>query len=203
MYIFYQNLLAIGYYSSCSLPIPGTKSPSILKFTSPICVSRTLVDSMYTSRDGTTDLTSFLMNLEAHLRSAFLHMSQMSLPERWTDISPRVFSSSLLNYLAYLSKMELRVPLSGSSNLMLRSSLDTSAGSRSFFLFEAQITSTSPSLSKLSIFLSNVERILLVASWSPDSLDVARESTSSMKSITDPIAAQASNISANLLSDSP
>ena len=62
---------------------------------------------------------------------------------------------------------------------MLKSSLETSAGSRSFFLFVAQITKTSPSLSKLSIFLKRVDKILLVASCNPASLDVANESISS------------------------
>jgi hypothetical protein len=71
---------------------------------------------------------------------------------------------------------------------MLRSVLEMSAGSRSFFLLVAQMTRTSPSLSKLSIFLKRVERILRVASCRPYSLLVARESTSSMNRITLPIA---------------
>ena len=95
------------------------------------------------------------------------------------------------------------VDASGSSNLILKSSLDMRAGSRSCFLFDAQITRTSPSLSKESIFLNRVERILLVASCNPDSLDVAKESTSSMNKITEPIAADASKISASFYSASP
>jgi len=95
------------------------------------------------------------------------------------------------------------VEAGGSSNLMLKSNLDINAGSRSYFLFEAHITRTSPSLSKLSIFLKSVDKIRLVASCKPDSLDVAKESTSSIKRITEPKAAEASNTSASFYSASP
>ena len=77
------------------------------------------------------------------------------------------------------------------------------AGSKSIFLFVAQITSTSPSDSKESIFLSNVDKIRLVASCKPISLLVANESISSINKITEPKAYADSNISASLDSDSP
>lgn len=158
---------------------------------------------MYTSIPGESEETSFLMYLDAHLRSASLQMSAMSRPERWTVSSPNWSNSYLDSYFAYRLKISARVGASGSSNRMVMSVLEISAGSRSFFLFVAQITKTSPSDSNESIFLSKVDRILLVASCNPDSRLVARESISSMNRITLPIACDASKISAKRDSDSP
>ena len=126
------------------------------------------------------------MYFEAHFLSASLQMSLMSLPDKLRVKSPSSWRSSSDSYLAYLLKMRALVLESGNSNLMLRSILEMRAGSKSFFLLVAQITSTSPSLSKLSIFLKRVDKILLVASWRPDSLLVASESISSMKRMTLP-----------------
>ena len=75
---------------------------------------------------------------------------------------------------------------SGSSNLIVTSVREIKAGSKSFFLFVAQITSTSPSDSKESIFLNKVDKILLVASCKPVSLLVAKESISSINKMTEP-----------------
>ncbi len=53
--------------------------------------------------------------------------------------------------------------LSGISNFILISILDSMAASKSYFLLVAQINKTSVVLSKLSIFLSKVLRTLLEA----------------------------------------
>jgi len=97
---------------------------------------------VYTSRLGDNVVTSLRMNLDAHLLSASLQISLMSLPERLTASSPRLSSSVLSSCLAYRLKISERVVASGSSNLIVISVLEISAGSRSFFLFVAQITKT-------------------------------------------------------------
>ena len=51
------------------------------------------------------------------------------------------------------------------------SNLDSNAGSRSFLRFVAQMSNTSPSDSKESIFRSKVERIRRDASCIPPSLN--------------------------------
>lgn len=147
--------------------------------------------------------TSFLIYLEAHLLSESLQISAISRPDKFTLNSPNFFNSSSFSCFAYLWNINPLVWASGKSKRTEISRRDTSAGSKSFFRFVAQITNTSPSLSKLSIFLNKVDRIRLVASWSPAYLDVARESISSIKRITLPSALLASNISASLFSLSP
>jgi len=133
-------------------------------------------------------VTSLRMYFEAHLRSASFAMSAISRPDRNTESSPSFARSSFDSYLAYRPNISALVLESGSSNLIEISVREISAGSKSFFLLVAQMTSTSPSDSNESIFLNRVERIRLVASWSPVSLLVANESISSMKRITEPIA---------------
>ena len=123
------------------------------------------------------------MNLAPDLRSASFQIWNRSLPENVFVISESCSSSSSLSCLAYFLRISNLVSLSGRSNLMEISILDTRAESRSSFLFVAQIRSTFPRVSKESIFLRSVESTLLVASWIPPSLDAASESISSINKI--------------------
>lgn len=128
------------------------------------------------------------MYFEAHFLSASLQIPQISRPDKLTDYSPSLSRSSYVSCLAYLLKISDLVFASGKSNLIVISVLETNAGSKSIFLFVAHITRTSPSDSNESIFLNKVDKMRRVASCSPVSLLVARESISSINKITLPSA---------------
>jgi hypothetical protein len=83
----------------------------------------------------------------------------------------------------YLKLLITLLNSSGSSNLILKSILLSIAASKSYFLLVAAINKTSVVLSKLSIFLNNVDKILLLASCIPSPLLVAIESISSINNI--------------------
>lgn len=99
-----------------------------------------------------------------------LQISEMFLPERSKETLESEMRSSSERCFAYLLKIAMRESSSGFSNLILISIRESIAGSRSYFLFVAQTSSTSEVLSKLSIFLSSVERILLEASCISESV---------------------------------
>ena len=88
----------------------------------------------------------------------------MFLPDNPSLRSANFSKSLCASCLAYLLNMALLDNLSGSSNLTLKSILLSIAGSKSCFLLVAHINKTSVELSKLSIFLNNVDNILRLAS---------------------------------------
>jgi hypothetical protein len=92
-------------------------------------------------------------------------MSSISRPDKFTVLSPNFLCSASVSYFEYLANISALVAASGNSNLIEMSTLEMSAGSKSFFLLVAQIRRTSLfSLSNESIFRNRVDKIRRVAS---------------------------------------
>lgn len=130
-------------------------------------------------------------------------MSLMFLPLIPSLNSLNLFRSPSLRCFAYRWNIAYLDNRSGNSNLTDKSIRDNIAGSRSCFLFVAQISSTFVLLSNESIFRSSVDRILLLASCISPSRDCAKASISSMKMMTLPSFWQLSHTSAKRFSLSP